>query len=52
MKFSHYLEKIAGVSIYPLVSLILFVAFFSAVTFIVFKTSKETIKHVENLPLD
>jgi len=52
MKFSHYLEKITGVSIYPMISLLLFVAFFVAVTIIVFKTSKETISKMESLPLD
>ncbi len=52
MKFNYYLEKIAGVEIYPLISLILFVAFFIAVTLIAFGTKKETIEHLENLPLD
>lgn len=52
MKFSHYLEKITGVGTYPMVSLLLFVAFFTAVTIIVFKTNKSTISHMENLPLD
>ncbi len=52
MKFSYYLEKINGIEIYPLISLILFVAFFIAVTFVAFGTKKETIEHLENLPLD
>ncbi len=32
MNFSNYLEQIAGVSIYPVISLLLFVAFFILVT--------------------
>ncbi len=52
MKFSHYLEKITGIGTYPMVSLLLFVVFFTAVTIIVFKTSKDTITHLENLPLE
>lgn len=52
MKFSQYLEKITGVGMYPMISLLLFVVFFIAVTVVVFKINKDTITHVENLPLD
>lgn len=52
MKFTNYLEQITGVSIYPLISLILFVLFFALVIAIVFGTSKESIKEMEELPLD
>lgn len=52
MKFSYYLEKIAGVEIYPLISLLLFVIFFVGVSILAFSSSKETIEHLENLPLD
>ncbi len=52
MKFTYYLEKIAGISVYPLVSLLLFVGFFTIVTLWVLRTDKDTIKHIENLPLD
>lgn len=52
MKFTYYLEKIAGISVYPLVSLLLFVSFFIIVTFWVLRTDKKTIEHIENLPLD
>jgi len=52
MKFSYYLEKIAGVSIYPMVSLVLFVCFFLLVTIWVMRTDKRTIERMENLPLD
>ncbi|MFT3682164.1 MAG: CcoQ/FixQ family Cbb3-type cytochrome c oxidase assembly chaperone [Ferruginibacter sp.] len=52
MKFTYYLEKIAGVSIYPVISLLLFVAFFTIVTLWVLRTDKRIIEHIENLPLD
>lgn len=52
MKFTYYLEKIAGVSIYPVVSLLLFVSFFAIVTLWVLRTDRQTIEHLENLPLD
>jgi len=52
MKFSHYLEKITGVGIYPMVSLLLFVFFFTVVTVLVFKQNQTEIDHIENLPLD
>jgi cytochrome c oxidase cbb3-type subunit 3 len=52
MKFSTYLEKIAGVSIYPVVSLVMFVAFFAIVTFWIYSIDKNEIERIENLPLD
>jgi hypothetical protein len=52
MKFNDYLEKISGVGIYPMVSLVLFVCFFVLVTIWVFGFNKELIKRMENLPLD
>ncbi len=52
MKFSYYLEQITGVSIYPVVSLVLFVSFFVLVTFWIYSIDKNEIKHIENIPLD
>jgi len=52
MKFSYYLEKITGVEIYPLISLILFVVFFLGVTYMAFSASKESVDYMGNLPLD
>ncbi len=52
MKFINYLESIAGVSIYPLISLILFFVFFSAVTFYVIKADKNYINRAKNIPLE
>jgi len=52
MKFQYYLEQIAGVSIYPVVSLLLFVAFFLGVTWWTYRINRKEIEHMENLPLD
>lgn len=52
MKFTYYLEKIAGISVYPVVSLLMFVSFFAIVTLWVLRMDKGTVKHIENLPLD
>lgn len=51
MKFSTYLEQIDGVSIYPVVSLALFVVFFSVVLYLTFSMNKDEVHHLENLPL-
>ncbi|MFT3904044.1 MAG: CcoQ/FixQ family Cbb3-type cytochrome c oxidase assembly chaperone [Niabella sp.] len=52
MKFVNYLEKIGGVSIYPMVSLLLFTVIFILVVIFAMRTSDETVKEMENLPLD
>lgn len=52
MKFTTYLEKITDVSIYPIISLLMFVSFFVIVTLWVIKSDKKTIEHMENLPLE
>ncbi len=52
MKFSTYLEQITGVSIYPLISLVLFVVFFVLVTFWMYSIDKNEIERIERLPLD
>ncbi|MBU2555412.1 MAG: CcoQ/FixQ family Cbb3-type cytochrome c oxidase assembly chaperone [Bacteroidetes bacterium] len=46
------LERIAGVEIYPIISLIIFFAFFTLVTYLVLRTSKEEIEEMSHLPLD
>jgi hypothetical protein len=51
MKFIHYLEGIAGVGIFPLISLLIFFFFFMGVTIWVFKADKTTMEEMENLPL-
>lgn len=52
MKFADYLVTISGVRIYPLISLLLFVSFFILVTLWVLRTDRNTIAHMEQLPLD
>jgi cytochrome c oxidase cbb3-type subunit 3 len=52
MKFINYLEKITGVGIFPMISLILFMAIFLAVIILVIRTPNETVKKLKNLPLD
>ena len=51
MKFSTYLEQITGVSIFPVISLTLFVLFFSIVLFRIFRMTRQEIQHLENIPL-
>ena len=50
MKFINYLERITGVGIYPLVSLLIFFAFFSALLYWVFKADKKYIKELKYIP--
>ncbi|MFN8283477.1 MAG: CcoQ/FixQ family Cbb3-type cytochrome c oxidase assembly chaperone [Chitinophagales bacterium] len=52
MKFINYLEHITGVSIYPLTSLLLFVAFFILVTIWVVRADNGFIDHMKNIPLE
>ena len=53
LKFiKHNLETIAGVEIYPIISLLLFFTIFSLMLIYVFKIPKETLEDKSNLPLD
>ncbi|OJU23006.1 MAG: cytochrome C oxidase Cbb3 [Sphingobacteriales bacterium 41-5] len=52
MKFVNYLEKITGVGVYPMISLIVFTLFFIGVVIYAIRTPNETVKEMENLPLD
>lgn len=52
MKFSTYLEQISGVSIYPVVSLVMFVIFFAGVTYWMLSIDAKEIERFEKLPLD
>ena len=46
------LEQIAGVEIYPIISLLIFFTFFLLVTYLVIKTDKKEIEELSNMPLD
>jgi hypothetical protein len=52
MKFINYLEKISGVSIYALSSLLIFGLFFLAMLIWAFKADKKLIEEVSKIPLD
>lgn len=52
MKFVHYLEKITGVSIYPLTSFVIFGLFFLIMLTWVFRTDKGIIQKNSRIPLD
>jgi len=50
MKFITYLEKITGVGVYPLTSLLIFVVFFVGLTIWTVKADKGFIQSMSNLP--
>ena len=52
MKFTHYLEKIQNVTIYPIISLAVFVIFFVIMLIWTYRSDSKTIEHIENLPLE
>lgn len=52
MKFINYLETITGISIYPLTSLLLFVAVFSIATIWILRADSGFIDHMKNIPLE
>lgn len=52
MKFVNYLEKITGVSIYPLLSFTIFGLFFLIMLVWVIRADKKTISKISRIPLD
>ena len=46
------LESISGIEIFPIISLLIFVVFFSGVLYWVLKLDKKTIDKMKNLPLE
>ena len=52
MKFIHYLEKITGVSIYPLSSFLIFGLFFLVMLVWVLRADKKTMRTISHIPLD
>ena len=52
MKFINYLTSISGVAIYPMVSLCIFVIFFTLLLFFTLRTSKQRIIELKNIPLE
>ena len=49
--FKHNLETIAGVEIYPIISLLIFFTFFVGLFFWVFTYKKETIREMSEMPI-
>ncbi|MBK7764512.1 MAG: CcoQ/FixQ family Cbb3-type cytochrome c oxidase assembly chaperone [Bacteroidetes bacterium] len=52
MKFINYLKTIDGVSVFPMVALIMFFAFFVTLLVVVFKADKQTLDKIKNIPFD
>lgn len=52
MKFINYLESISGISVFPMISLLVFFAFFMLLFVRVYYLNKNTISEISNLPLD
>lgn len=52
MKFTNYLKDIHNVSIYPLVSLVIFTAIFLGVIIITFTGDKKVMQDKANIPLN
>ncbi len=53
LKFiKHHMETIAGIEIFPLISFLIFFTFFVLLLIWVFRSSKEYIAEVEQLPLE
>lgn len=49
---SHYLQSIEGVSIYPIISLLIFFSIFVMVSSWALRLKKEDIKYMSNIPLE
>ncbi len=52
MKFINYLEKVSGVDIFGLTSLLVFFLFFTVMLTWVFKTKKKSFDEISRIPLD
>lgn len=52
MKFINYLEKVSGVDIMGIFSLVVFFLFFTGMLVWVFKTKKKDYKEISRIPLD
>lgn len=52
MKFINYLEKVSGVDIFGMLSLIIFFLFFLGMLVWVLKTKKKNFQEISRIPLD
>lgn len=52
MKFINYLKSIAGVDVFPMISLLIFFVFFILLLWYVFATDRKEILALKNIPLE
>lgn len=52
MKFINYLEKVSNVGIMGMVSLLIFVLFFTVMLTWVFRAKKKDLQEISRIPLD
>lgn len=52
MKFINYLKSIAGVDVFPMISLLIFFVFFILLLLYVFATDRKEILSLKNIPLE
>jgi cbb3-type cytochrome oxidase subunit 3 len=52
MKFIHYIEKISGVDIYGMISLLIFFLFFVVMLTWVLRSDKKKLRQISEIPLD
>ena len=52
MKFINYLERITGVGIFPLISLLIFVGFFTVLLLWVARADKKYLEILKNIPFE
>lgn len=50
--YKELLQSIEGISLYPIISLIVFILFFAIILIWMFKVDNNYIKKMENLPLE
>lgn len=50
--FKHYFERIEGIEVWPIISLIIFFTFFVGLIFWVIKMDKKYVRKMENLPFE
>lgn len=47
-----YAETLEGISVYPIIALMIFLAFFTALVFFALKANKNYLEELSNIPLD
>ena len=53
LKFiKHHMETIVGIEIFPMISLVIFVLFFTALLIVVVKMDKKMVQEMSNIPID